>query len=170
MPERPIVNIDEVEWTADAEQGMWGGDYKPLTPLLAKKRGALGMNVSRIRKGHTICPFHFHMREDEIFDVLSGRGVLRYGDELYDLRPGDCISLPAGTKVAHQIANPYDEDFVYLGTGRNDPDEVCVYPDSGKVMVRGIGTVGVLTKTEYMHGESIERPKIFDLIDERPRG
>jgi hypothetical protein len=31
-----------------------------------------------------------------------------------------------------------------------------VYPDSGKVMVAGLGTVGVLTKTEYMHGESLD--------------
>jgi uncharacterized cupin superfamily protein len=167
MPERPIVNIDEVEWTADAEQGMWGGDSKALSPFLNAKPGGLRMNVSRVRKGHTYCPFHYHMREDEIFYVLSGRGVLRYGDELYELRAGDCVSLPAGTKIAHQLANPYDEDFVYLGVGLHDPDEVCVYPDSGKVMVAGIGTVGVLTKTEYMHGESIERPKIFDLIDGR---
>ena len=129
MPERPIVNIDEAEWIVEAEQGTWGGDFKRLTPFLAQKRGALGMNVSRIRKGHTFCPFHYHMLEDEIFYVLSGRGVLRYGDEIYELRPGDC-----------------------------------------KVMVRGLDTVGVLTKTEYMRGESIERAKIFDLIDERPRG
>jgi uncharacterized cupin superfamily protein len=169
MSERPIVNIDDIEWTPDAEQGMWGGDSKALSPLLSKKPGALGMNVSRVRKGHTYCPFHYHMREDEIFYVLSGRGVLRYGDELYELRPGDCVSLPAGTKIAHQLANPYDEDFVYLGIGRNDPDEVCVYPDSGKVMVRALGTVGVLAKTEYMHGESMERPKIFDLVEQRPR-
>ena len=169
MPERPIVNVDEVEWIVEAEQGTWGGDFNPLTPMRAKKPGALGMNVSRIRKGHAFCPFHYHLLEDEIFYVLSGRGVLRYGDELYELRAGDCISLPAGTKVAHQLANPYDEDLVYLGIGRNDPDEVCVYPDSGKVMVRGLGTVGVLTKTEYMHGESIERARIFDLVAEREK-
>ena len=129
MPERPIVNIDEAEWIVEPEQGTWGGDFKRLTPFLAQKPGALGMNVSRIRKGHAFCPFHYHMLEDEIFYVLSGRGVLRYGDEIYELRPGDC-----------------------------------------KVMVRGLDTVGVLTKTEYMRGESIERAKIFDLIDERPRG
>jgi uncharacterized cupin superfamily protein len=167
MHSRPIVNIDDGEWIVEADQGTWGGDFKRLTPLLAEKRGALGMNVSRVRKGHTFCPFHYHMLEDEIFYVLSGRGVLRYGDELHELRPGDCIALPAGTKVAHQLANPYDEDLVYLGIGRNDPDEVCVYPDSGKVMVRGLDTVGVLTKTDYMHGESIERAKIFELIESR---
>jgi uncharacterized cupin superfamily protein len=165
MPERPIVNIDEVPYEG-GESGHWGGPYKILTPLLNKKPGALGMNVSVLRKGHVGCPFHWHLREDEIFYVLSGRGVLRYGDELYDIRAGDAISCPAGSGTAHQIANPYDEDLVYLGIGPNDPHEVCAYPDSGKVMVRGLKTVGFLEKTEYMAGEPAE-PKILRMIAER---
>lgn len=59
----------------------------------------------RLKKDHTTVPFHYHLREDEAFYILSGRGVLRYGDDLREIRAGDCISCPAGTKIAHQIAN-----------------------------------------------------------------
>ena len=95
--------------------------------------------------------------------MLSGRGILRYGDELYEIGPGDCISCPADSGKAHQLANPYEEDLVYLGIGHNDPHEVCVYPDSGKVLVRGLKTVGFLREAPYQEGEP-DLPRIFELI------
>ena len=146
-----------------AGMGAWGGSYRPLTPLLDAIGGRLGVNMSRLSRGQAGCPFHSHLREDEVFYVLSGRGVLRYGDSLYEIGPGDCIACPAGTGTAHQIANPYDEDLVYLAIGPNDPHEVCVYPDSGKVYMRGLKQIGILEKTEYMTGEPAT-PKIFDLL------
>ena len=70
---------------------------------------------------------HWHAREDEIFYVLEGTGTLRYGEDLVPLSPGDCVSCPAGTKVAHQIANTGATDLLYLAIGPNDPHEVCGY-------------------------------------------
>jgi uncharacterized cupin superfamily protein len=88
--------------------------------------------------------------------------VFRYGETVQEIRPGDCISCPAGSGVGHQIANPYDEDLVYLGVGVNDPNEVCSYPDSGKVMVRALNAVGFMTEAEYFSGEP-EVPRIFEM-------
>ncbi len=70
--------------------------------------GSLGVNLMRVPPGRAACPFHTHQREDEVFSVLSGRGLLRYGEEVRELREGDCVSCPAGTGVAHQIANTSD--------------------------------------------------------------
>jgi uncharacterized cupin superfamily protein len=165
MGERPkhIVNVGDVTEDTHADGDHWGGSYKPLTPLLDAGRGRLGANLTRVPPGRTACPFHTHQREDEVFFVLSGRGVLRYGDAMDEIGPGDCISCPAGTGTAHQIANPFDEDLVYLAIGLNDPHEVCTYPDNGKVLVRSLKTIGFLHKADYMDGEP-ERPRIFDLI------
>ena len=158
----PVLNIDEAQEHDFLDGEHWGGSYRVLTPYMVANGGALTMNVSRLPPHRVGCPFHFHVLDDELFHVLSGTGVLRYGEEIISIRPGDTISCPAGTQVAHQIVNTGNEDLVYLGIGADSPNEVCVYPDSGKVMVRALKTVGVLNKTEYMAGEP-ERPLILDL-------
>ncbi len=140
----------------------WGASFKPLTPSMKPRGGSLGVNQMRVPKGRSVCPFHSHQREDEVFYILSGRGVLRYGEALSELRPGDCVSCPAGTGQAHQIANPHEEDLVYLAIGVSDPHEVCTYPDSGKVMVRGIGRIGSLEDKAYMDGE-LDTPAILSM-------
>lgn len=157
-----VVNVDEVEETTRTSGDHWGASFKPLTPAMRPGGGRLGVNQMRLEPGRAAVPFHLHHREDEVFFVLSGRGVLRYGAELRELRAGDCVSCPAGSGVAHQLANPFDEDFVYLAIGPFDPHEVCEYPDSGKVLVRALRTVGTLEQREYMSGEP-KVPKILDL-------
>ena len=157
-----VVNVDDVEEIVETDGAHWGSAYQPLTPSMAPRGGKLGVNRTRLPPGRSTAPFHYHQLEDEVFYVLSGRGVLRYGDDLRELRPGDCVSCPAGTKVAHQIANPFDEDLVYLAIGNREPNEVCVYPDTGKVLVRSLQRVGFLEKTAYLAGEADE-PPIFAL-------
>jgi uncharacterized cupin superfamily protein len=163
-----VVNVDEVEEIDHTKGERWGGFDKILTPSMRPKGGSLGVSLSRVPPGRTMCPFHYHLREDEVFFVLSGRGVLRYGDDVRELRKGDCVSCPAGTQVAHQIANAFDEDLVYLAIGPHDPHEVCAYPDNGKVMVRSLRSVGFLEKAAYLDGEP-DVPKIFELAA-RARG
>lgn len=170
MNERPpnIVNVDDVEETGGLHGDHWSSLDKPVAPFLAAEPGRLGARVSRVPAGRTGCPFHCHLREDEFFYVISGRGVLRYGDRIDEIGPGDCISCPAGTGTAHQIANPFEEDLIFLAVGANDPHDVCTYPDSGKVMVVGLNTVGYLQSASYMHGEP-DRPRIFDMLDATAR-
>lgn len=159
----PVCNVDEVEEVSGGDDPVWGGDYKVLTPYMEAKGGELGMNVTRLAPGKISCPFHTHYVDDEVFYILSGNGVLRYGDEVHSVRPGDAISCPAGTGIAHQFANNGDEDLIFLGVGRNSRTEVVEYPDSGKVMVRRIGFVGTVQKTDFMDGEP-EDPVLFSLI------
>jgi len=131
----------------------WGGRWASLTPAMRPRGGSLGVNEITIPPGRAAVPFHAHAREDEAFYVLRGRGVFRYGDEpLRELGPGDCVSCPADTAIAHQLANPFDEEFVYLAIGLHDPHEVCTYPDNGKVLVRSVG-IGRLQEAPYMDGE-----------------
>lgn len=139
----------------------WGTADVVLTPGMRPRGGKLGVVKVRVPPHHAACPLHTHQLEDEVFFVLEGRGVLRYGSEpLREIGPGDCISCPAGTGLAHQIGNPFDQDLVYLAIGNREPREVCTYPDSGKVMVRSLGAVGRLEKTDYMSGEA-EVPEVL---------
>jgi uncharacterized cupin superfamily protein len=157
-----VVNIADVEEIRHLKGRHWGGYYRPLTPALDRLGGRLGVGINRVPPGRSMCPFHSHRREDEVFYVLSGRGLLRYGDAVREIGPGDCVACPAGSGIAHQLANPFEQDFVYLGIGPNDPDEVCVYPDSEKIMVRSLRTVGYLKKADYYAGEPAE-PRILGM-------
>lgn len=150
-----VVNLDEVE-EVDCRSGEhWGGFDKPLTPSMRPRGGRLGVCHSRVPTGHTMCPFHYHELEDEVFFILSGRGILRYGDDVREVRAGDCVSCPAGTKTAHQLGNPFEEDLVYLAIGPHEPHEVCVYPDSHKLMVRSQKYVGFIDDKPYLEGEPV---------------
>ncbi|QCP52563.1 cupin domain-containing protein [Trinickia violacea] len=157
-----VVNVDNVREIERLNGEHWGSAWKPLTPALDSIPGRLGANLTRLPPGRTACPFHAHAREDEVFFVLSGRGVLRYGNALQEIRAGDCISCPAGMGVAHQLANPFDEDLLFFAVGLNDPHEVCTYPDTGKVMIRSLNKVARLAETPYLDGEP-DTPRVLEL-------
>jgi uncharacterized cupin superfamily protein len=157
-----IVNVDDAPEQPYAAGDFWRSGDKFLTPAMRPMGGSLGVVLSRVPPGKSACPFHTHAREDEVFFILSGRGVFRYGDSIREIRAGDCISCPAGTGVAHQLANPFDTDLTYLAIGPHDPNEVCTYPDSGKVTVRSLKRVGYLQDADYHAGEP-EQPVILDM-------
>ncbi len=162
--EAVVVNVNDVKEEVYLDGDHWGHAFKVLTPSMRGKGGKLGVNQTRLPPGRAAGPFHHHRLEDEVFFIQSGTGWLRYGDELTPLKAGDCVSCPAATGVAHQIANTGDVDLVYLAIGNHDPEEVCAYPDTGKVMVRAFQQVGYLEKVPYMDGEP-EKPKILDLVE-----
>jgi uncharacterized cupin superfamily protein len=158
-----IFNVDEVDEEEYQSGSFWHSFDKPLTPAMRPMGGKIGVNLTRVPPGSTATPFHAHQREDEVFFILSGKGVFRYGDTLREIRAGDCISCPARTGVAHQLANPYEQDLTYIVIGPHDPDEVCFYPDSGKILVRSLGQVGYLNKVAlYLEGEPPE-PVILEM-------
>lgn len=163
----PVLHVDSAPVQGD-EDTPWGASWKLLTPHMRQAGGSLGVCQTTLRTGMVGCPFHWHAREDEVFFVLSGRGILRYGDTVREIGPGDCISCPAGQKVAHQIGNPFEPDLVYLAIGPHDPHEVCGYPDTGKLMVRAIGQVGQMQSKAYLEGEP-NPPKIFGLKERETR-
>lgn len=161
-----VVNLADVEEEAYLDGDHWGHAFKVLTPGMRPRGAKLGVNQTRLPPGRAAGPFHTHQLEDEIFYVVSGRGIFRYGDALREIGPGDCMSCPAASGIAHQIANPFDEDLVYLAIGNHEPNEVCTFPDSGKVFIRSQRTIGHLASTSYMDGEP-DKPRILDLYEER---
>jgi uncharacterized cupin superfamily protein len=158
-----VVNVKDVAEEKSEFGAHWGSFDKVLTQALQPRMGRLGVVLTRVTPGKTAAPFHTHALEDEVFFVLSGRGVFRYGETVQEIKPGDCISCPAGTEVAHQLANPFKEDLVYLSIGMNHAHEVCTYPDSRKIMVRALHKVGFLNQAEYFAGEP-DIPKIFGML------
>ena len=162
---RNVVNQDEV-----AEE-VW--DHAPSGVAVRSREVAvalgardLGFCVVTIEPGKRSCPYHFHHSEEELFVVLEGRGLLRQGDEAgeeeeVELTAGDFVSFPAGTGIAHEFRNHSDAPFRYMAFSNRLPHDVCEYPDSDKILVRGPRR-RMLRRTptlEYFDGEDRTEPR-----------
>lgn len=131
---KPILNIaDAPEVTLSS-----GTRFETRMRRLAQPLGAkrIGSNVTTVPPGKAAFPFHHHFANEEHFFVISGQGVLRYGDEWHEVGPHDYIyCTPGAADLAHQLINTGTEDLVYLAISTLQYPEVVGYPDSDKTGV-----------------------------------
>lgn len=142
------------EWARDTER--YGATGAELAPAIGAQD--LGYAVVSLDPGKRSCPLHFHHSEEEMFFVLSGRGVVRQAkdgeEEELELGPGDCVAYPPNTGIAHQFHNKSDAPFVYLAVSNRIASDVCEYPDSNKILVRRSRTMlRREPNLEYFDGE-----------------
>jgi uncharacterized cupin superfamily protein len=131
------VSSGALEWRVEGE-GRFGGRSKHLTDAAVGSDYHVGVLIESPAPGTRLCPTHYHMLEEEHALVLEGRLTLILGDERHEMRPGDYVCFPAGRKVGHSLINTGPGPCSYLMIGEHNPNEVCVYPDSNKVMVRAL--------------------------------
>jgi mannose-6-phosphate isomerase-like protein (cupin superfamily) len=55
---------------------------------------------------------HYHLRTEEIYYVLRGRGLMTLGHEAREVGPGDAVLIPPGSR--HKIRNLGQELLVFL--------------------------------------------------------
>jgi uncharacterized cupin superfamily protein len=123
------------------------------------KRHPFDVALIRIPKGKSLCPYHAHAAESELYLVVSGRGNVRDKDGITDVEPGDAFLFQPGE--AHQLTNSGDGDFVYYVIADNPRSggvtgDSCYYPDSGKWAVTREGSDELIVKgieTDYFDGE-----------------
>lgn len=148
-----VLRPQPADWTSSWGDGPppppFGGSWVELGVPLGL--AGLGASIGRLPPGRRPCPLHHHLLEEEVFVVLEGVVTVRElpdGAEAYveyELHPGEAVVYPPGTGLAHQSHNRGEVDAVYLclSDGRH-PDEICVYPDSDKVLIRRLGRIGLL--------------------------
>jgi uncharacterized cupin superfamily protein len=126
--------------------------------------GALGWGgtVYELRPGERICPYHWHVAEEEWLLVLSGTPTLREPDGEQVLRPWDVAVFRRGPEGAHEVRNDTEETLQVLMLSTLSEPEICVYPDSGKIGAWHMAADGTLTglrnrpehNLEYFDGEA----------------
>jgi uncharacterized cupin superfamily protein len=127
-----VVNIDQLKLESFEKGDQFGCDAVRIGPLLGAKD--LGYSYDVVPPGKRSCPFHSHHGEEEMFFIVQGEGLLRYGAETRKVRAGDFICCPTGgPETAHQIINDSAAPLAYISVSTMLPAEVCEYPDSGKV-------------------------------------
>jgi uncharacterized cupin superfamily protein len=111
-----------------------------------------GLTHLSIAPGAESHPPHCHSAEEELFVVLDGSGVLRLDDSEAPVARGAVVARPAGTGVAHSwVAG--DGGLVVLAYGQRDTRDVCWYPRSQKLSLRGVRAVFRVERVDYWDGE-----------------
>ena len=131
-----VINIDQLE----LEHTKHGDKFESRAARVGPRIGAkeLGYSFDVLPPGKTGCPFHSHRAEEEMFFIVRGSGLLRYGSETRKIRAGDFICCPTGgPETAHQIVNDSDAPLEFISVSTLMPAEVCEYPDSGKIGAYG---------------------------------
>ena len=98
------------------------------------KRHPFDVEMCRIPPGKTVCPYHAHSAQWELYLVVSGTGQVRHEDGTTEVAAGDAfIFRPT---EAHTLSNAGDAAFVYYVIADNPVGDCCYYPDSNKISFR----------------------------------
>ncbi len=127
-----VVNIDELTLEPFEKGEKFACAAVRVGPIIGARD--LGYSYDVVQPGMSSCPFHNHRAEEEMFFIVRGTGLLRYGDESREVRAGDFICCPTGgPDTAHQLINNSDAELAYISVSTMMPAEVCEYPDSKKI-------------------------------------
>jgi uncharacterized cupin superfamily protein len=111
-----------------------------------------GVNFARMAPGKESFVYHSHWQEEEWIYIISGRGIARIDGVEYEVGAGDFMAFPT-PGVAHHLANPFEQELVYLMGGESREIDISDFPDLGKRMFR--------------HPKGVE---IYELEDGKPFG
>lgn len=151
-----IVHLDDLE-----------GEYGGIVKHPGREAGAVetGLNWIALPPGEEGSPPHCHSVEEELFVVLDGEGQLELWArpdpeqplqtepaERHPVRRGHVVSRPAGTRIPHSL-RAGDGGLTYLAYGTREPSDMCWYPRSNKVFLRGLGVIARLELLDYFDGE-----------------
>ena len=136
-PKAPL-SFESIAWEPWSEGQRFGGRVRHLTMAAMGRDYRVGMLIEEVAPGKQSCPFHYHLLEEEQALVLEGRATLRLGSDRYEMKPWDYVCFPAGQRAGHSFINESAEPFRYLIVGERKPHDVCIYPDSNKMLVRAL--------------------------------
>ena len=97
-----IVNVNEVP-----VGNIPGREIRDL--INGKTVGAktISLRITDVLPGEVCTPGHTHTGCEEVIFILSGKGDIKIGEEVFPLKVGDAVFLPIG--VGHLIRNPGKE-------------------------------------------------------------
>lgn len=157
---KPLSSL-EIPWTEWAEAPRFALRYRHLSRAAIGERYRVGVAIEELAPGKQSSPAHYHVFEEEHVYILEGALTLRIGDETHGMRAGDYACFPAGQKAGHCLLNESGSTCRYVIVGERNPNEVVVYTDSRKVLVRALGRRAIFdldARRDYWDGETTGLP------------
>jgi uncharacterized cupin superfamily protein len=126
-----VPNIDEPVFDEPREHP----GFRALRARLGRQAGCerLGLSLWELPPGEAAYPYHYHLAEEELLIVLSGRPSLRTPDGWRELEEGELVSFPRGQGGGHQLVNRSEQTVRFLALSTSGEPDVVMYPDSGKL-------------------------------------
>jgi uncharacterized cupin superfamily protein len=155
---RPIA-VEDVPWTSWSEGVRFGARMRTLSNTRTTGN-RIGVHIEELPPGKQSVPLHYHLLEEEHIWMLEGEVTLRLGDERLRFGAGQFVTFPAGAELGHCLVNESAATARYLVIGNHEPNEVCVYPDSNKLQLRGFSRT-ILERgrsAKYWDGERSDEP------------
>jgi uncharacterized cupin superfamily protein len=91
-----VINIR----TADFQDREAPAGFRSRRARIGSELGteSIGASIWEVPPGEAAYPYHFHLSDEELVIVLSGRPSLRTSDGIRDLEEGDAVRFPLGEK------------------------------------------------------------------------
>ena len=84
-------------------------DGSEIRELLAHRNSAIrnqSLAEARVPVGGSTLE-HYHAKTEEIYYITAGAGRMRIGNEMRDVKPGDAVAIPPGSR--HKLWNTGNE-------------------------------------------------------------
>jgi uncharacterized cupin superfamily protein len=156
-----IAHWDEVEWHR-REKGEMAADWQRL----GNAAGTVGVGVNRIRidPGRLSTPPHSHAASEELVYVLAGSGLSWQDEEVYELRPRDCIVHLADREEHTLRGGPDGLEALIFGT--RHPTEFGWLPRSAAIRLGWPWAQG--RTDDPWEAEALAEPLVFGEPAPRP--
>ena len=170
VPPKPISSRD-VAWTEWSDVPRFSIRYRHLTRAAVGEDYRVGVAIEELGPGKQSSPAHYHIFEEEHVYLLEGALTVRIGADAHPMQAGDYVCFPAGQKAGHCLVNESAAPCRYVIVGERNPNEVVVYTDSNKVLVRALGRRAIYdlaARRGYWDGENTG-PRKGQACRPRPR-
>ena len=115
------------------------------------------ISVYEVPPGKAAYPYHYHIKNEEAFYIISGSGLLKTPGGERAVTAGDFLFFPANEKGAHKLTNISETELlIYIDFDTRNDIDVTFYPETGKMGVWGkhVGQVHKVDRqVDYYEGE-----------------
>lgn len=132
MSKVKVAKLEELTGVHENEHD--GYEYIKKTVISKDDSKATKVSVYEIPPCMSGYPYHYHLKNEETFYIISGEGLLKTPDGEKKVTVGDILFFPADQEGAHKLTNTSDtEKLIYLDVDTIYDIDVCIYPDSNKI-------------------------------------
>jgi mannose-6-phosphate isomerase-like protein (cupin superfamily) len=103
-------------------------------------------------------PLHYHVHQDDTWYVLDGVLTMQVGDDVFDIGPGDFVSIPP--RVAHTFDNLHNGDAAVRAVNVMTPGGLFEMFDEMADVPAGPNQSAALSEVAAGHGTLIVGPTL----------